>query len=670
MTYEILKKETLNIYRGFSHFLKEFDKEQLGDICKLPINENLKAELKNIAEEIKNNKFKLMILGEAKSGKSTFINTYLGVEDLLPTNTLQCTSSIIKIKNGANLKLIVTYADDLTKCYTEKSEIKEILIKNGSLEKIEEKYKDIPTIRINNDIFLIKKGEKVSPNEIKSFIENIKNEKISSMSDDEYKRLIEEYIDKYQNKWREVVKEISIEYPFDSESIKDIEIIDSPGVNAVGGLEEITRNYAKNADAIMFLQSSDAPAENKVLKELIEKYSTNKNTSFLIMTKSGKSSENSLKEKLKEIHKYYENIIAKEQIICIDSLFQSYSLLIDNKYKNYNDLIKYIENNRENVESSIPEIIYRNKCLEKDIKVVIKELKDKSNFGELEEKLNSFGRKAHYYKLENFLKNILTHLFKINSKILEQINIYEIKDPGDFVKRINELSNEIALIQNKISGTIAEVSVEYTKDLISKIDTMLEDIYKKFEIVEEFNKMEDIFNKGVEDFEDFQEKFIEDKLDDLNKRLVGLNIDNKKFLYLAPDFTKEELRNIEEEARKNSTKEIKEGVTFKKVKKKLSKDEYVRTLRDNIFYRFEDIKNKIQQYMIGYLNDTIKAYEKTLKNNLNERQEELIYTQKFKEENDNKIQIREKLSKYKQHFEDYSNEIENKYLKEIKSMIR
>ena len=44
-----------------------------------------------------------MVLGEAKSGKSTFINAYLGV-NLLPTGILQCTSSIIKIKYGEKIK--------------------------------------------------------------------------------------------------------------------------------------------------------------------------------------------------------------------------------------------------------------------------------------------------------------------------------------------------------------------------------------------------------------------------------------------------------------------------------------------------------------------------------------------------------------------------------------
>jgi GTPase Era involved in 16S rRNA processing len=51
-----------------------------------------------------------MIAGESKSGKSTFINAYLGVE-LLPMDVKQCTSAIIEIKNGEEFYVMATYAN-------------------------------------------------------------------------------------------------------------------------------------------------------------------------------------------------------------------------------------------------------------------------------------------------------------------------------------------------------------------------------------------------------------------------------------------------------------------------------------------------------------------------------------------------------------------------------
>ena len=56
------------------------------------------------AKKIRNEVFNLMILGEAKSGKSTFINAYLGKE-VVPMDVRQCTSAIIKIRKGDEFKL-------------------------------------------------------------------------------------------------------------------------------------------------------------------------------------------------------------------------------------------------------------------------------------------------------------------------------------------------------------------------------------------------------------------------------------------------------------------------------------------------------------------------------------------------------------------------------------
>ena len=61
------------------------------------------------AQKIRDEVFNLMILGEAKSGKSTFINAYLGKE-VVPMDVRQCTSAIIKIKRGDEFKLVAKTA--------------------------------------------------------------------------------------------------------------------------------------------------------------------------------------------------------------------------------------------------------------------------------------------------------------------------------------------------------------------------------------------------------------------------------------------------------------------------------------------------------------------------------------------------------------------------------
>ena len=70
----------------------------------------LLADIRGKAEKVKADRFNIMIAGESKSGKSTFINAYLGVE-LLPMDVKQCTSSIVEIKYGEAFSVRATYAD-------------------------------------------------------------------------------------------------------------------------------------------------------------------------------------------------------------------------------------------------------------------------------------------------------------------------------------------------------------------------------------------------------------------------------------------------------------------------------------------------------------------------------------------------------------------------------
>ena len=106
-------------------------------------NEILEKEYK----KIKNGKFTLMIAGEAKSGKSTFINAFLGKE-ILPTDVKQCTSSIIKIKYGENLSLILKYMNE-SKIITDFETIKRKLKEKAS---VNEEYRSLPVFLMNEFI--------------------------------------------------------------------------------------------------------------------------------------------------------------------------------------------------------------------------------------------------------------------------------------------------------------------------------------------------------------------------------------------------------------------------------------------------------------------------------------------------------------------------------------
>lgn len=101
--YKSRKNEVLSSYEQVEILIKEIkDNAQRAEMPNpLERLEPLLIDIRNKAEKVRADRFSLMIAGESKSGKSTFINAYLGVE-LLPMDVKQCTSAIIEIKMVKN----------------------------------------------------------------------------------------------------------------------------------------------------------------------------------------------------------------------------------------------------------------------------------------------------------------------------------------------------------------------------------------------------------------------------------------------------------------------------------------------------------------------------------------------------------------------------------------
>ena len=175
----------------------------------------LVEEVGHVVDNLGKGVFRLVVMGEIKKGKSSFINALLGAGDLLPTASGVATSSVFKLIYGTEKKLKVFFIADLDTGRTPQP-----------IEISESQVADYGT-------------ESGNPN-------NSKN-----------------------------VDFILIEYP--SKLLETgLVIVDTPGV---GGLfkahKDITWKYAPNADAIFFVldsvESVISEDEVKFLKDLTER---------------------------------------------------------------------------------------------------------------------------------------------------------------------------------------------------------------------------------------------------------------------------------------------------------------------------------------------------------------------------------------------------------------
>lgn len=238
---------------------KEHVIKVLGEYCALREQHNIKdlgfsATIEREAIPFVKGYFTLAIIGEMSSGKSTFINTLIGA-NILPTGHTQTTSSITYIEHGAKASMKVKFADDHEQTFNGK-DIKQILKK---LVAVPEEYNALPINDINH---LISSGDTLDDILAKKDgIEEATHRKSDTA-------LWKKYIETHPKS--SIAIEVHIYYPL-SEDLHGWKIVDTPGVGAIGGIQEATKRMFtsrdkdgnKLIDAIIFLKRSDSNIESE-----------------------------------------------------------------------------------------------------------------------------------------------------------------------------------------------------------------------------------------------------------------------------------------------------------------------------------------------------------------------------------------------------------------------
>ncbi len=158
--------------------------------------EDLTLASKNLRKGV----FRLLVLGDMKRGKSTFLNALIG-ENLLPADVNPCTALLTVLRYGRQKNAIVYFKD------------------GKRPEQV--------------DFQTFKQRYTIDPEEAK----NLEQEKKLAFPD---------------------VTHAVVEYPLPLLA-KGIEIVDSPGLNDTEARNEISLNYINNCHAILFVLRADQP---------------------------------------------------------------------------------------------------------------------------------------------------------------------------------------------------------------------------------------------------------------------------------------------------------------------------------------------------------------------------------------------------------------------------
>lgn len=640
--YNQYKKEVLDLYNDYVETFESFGEEVAKNVSKK-------------AEKIKKEVFNLMVLGEAKSGKSTFINAYLG-EEILPMDVRQCTSAIIKIHHGNEFRLFAKTAAGGQTSIDKSDEIIKFLKIHAS---IDDKYRNIPVTTINNDLLIKygKQGKKISNKEIEEFTKAVENDNIYNIDIKKYNEAIRNYIKEKASEWGKIITDIDITYKL-SEDMEYITIIDSPGIGASGNFGEIAKKYIEEANAIIFVKYLKGQAvDSKQFESLIGIVSEIQKE-FLFLVFNGKSDLsgidfNSIKEEA--INFYKNKKFEEEKIIFVDSKIQLFlnkclKLKISEKITKFFEKLEEENNNFESAEN----------CWLKskgNYKTFIENMEEKSNFQRVKIAIDRFAQGARCEQLIGFLENIKKEYEGYEERNLGPLNLAKnnIKDPKKLEKEINEKKKEIDNFFRAINKEIEKINEKYLDNIrgeaiIIKLINDIKNEYKKklekyknlpkSQITNEtFNEVNKIGNDTIDKIEKFQKDIRDMVIEDCNKELQKHkdSMPDISIEAYIPNFTDTDFDEMKESAKRGSYERAKLLWVIPLWWENYNKETHLKKLAYDVEEALDKEVIEINSNSIAYVDECKDKYIKKLEEN--RKKLELEYDRFIEDKDDNDKQI-------------------------------
>ncbi len=570
------------------------------------------ATIHRLAKPFINGHFSLAVVGKMSSGKSTFINALIG-KNILPTGHFQTTSTITYIEGGAKLEMKVIYCDGHEEVFT-----KGISEKLKSLVAIPKEYDGLPINDINK---LIARGDCEA--DILSKKDGIEEKtKYTKLDDSIWRKYIREH------KKEDIAKEVYITCPL-PEEFEGWRIVDTPGVGAVGGIQDETKQLFfdkdddgnRKIDAIVFLHSGTDNIEDETARDFMDNLSKEltdeaKKRLFFILTKASAEVFRQHKEdiltKAKSIYAEKFNI-PQERFNYVDSLLCRFRKDLEHTDKKNFDEIKELDgwdkddwDVMTNLYTPIKKAI-SSKGFEFNNESIDKIMKKWANFEQIKSLLNSFARKEKEQSLTDIKEHISKDCEVLKKAFQQRIGLLE-----GGRKRIKEEENRHDKKQvelNNILTDLKQVSFEelwgnfefvykeideFSKKSMSEITTSFQNLIDKISQTER-----DIFESLKNEFKSYRDKY---SLDDIALSIIDLD----ELVKVAERFDE-----FKSEAIKENTGPAKEPNLFIRILRKILKLKPIE--KTDSVNATKDFSEKVQ----NEAREAVKSHKEKLKKKVN-----------------------------------------------------
>lgn len=187
---------------------------------------------KEILEKLEHDTLTIGVIGQMKCGKSTFLNSFVFEDAVLPAATTPMTAALSVITYGAEKKLVAEF-------YTKDEWEEQRMQASRSLSDVEGNLIEESKVKAAKE--LMEKASKLG-GDVSRYLGKTK--------EDSFDNLIE-YVGA-EGKFISITKAVTIYYP--KEYLKGVEIVDTPGFNdPIVSREERTKSFLKKADVVLMM---------------------------------------------------------------------------------------------------------------------------------------------------------------------------------------------------------------------------------------------------------------------------------------------------------------------------------------------------------------------------------------------------------------------------------
>lgn len=197
---------------------------------------------KEIIDKINNDILTIGVIGQMKCGKSTFLNSFVFEDEVLPSATTPMTAALSVITYGESKKIVADFYNE-----DEWEEMKAQASRN--LDEVSGNSLQESKVKAAKE--LVEKSAKLGS--------SIKDLLTKGKQEDSFEHLIE-YVGA-EGKYVAITKSVVIYYP--KEYLKGVEIVDTPGFNdPIVSREERTNEFLKKADVVIMMLYAGRPFDS------------------------------------------------------------------------------------------------------------------------------------------------------------------------------------------------------------------------------------------------------------------------------------------------------------------------------------------------------------------------------------------------------------------------